>query len=45
MKSVEKELERVIKMNSAQGKEIEMLKEERNKAEKKELEWREKYSN
>jgi hypothetical protein len=30
-------------MNSAQAKEIEILKEERNKAEKKELEWREKY--
>lgn len=38
-------MERVIKMNSGQAKDIEMLKEERARAEKREAEWREKYDN
>lgn len=43
IKAQEKEIERIAKVNAAQGRELEIIKEERNRAEKREVEWREKY--
>lgn len=43
VKAYEKEIERIAKLNQMQGKEIDNLKEERNRAEKLALEWRERY--